>query len=97
MNDSSIAGVSVRAILATIIVLCFCALAIMMQKIDMLQDIALVAVSFYFGQKSTNPIEAKNVQVDSTVITKSIPDIKGVKNDKKIDTDISGGPAANIG
>lgn len=52
MNDSSIGGISVRAILAAMIVLSFCGLSIWMQKIDMLQDIALVAVSFYFGQKS---------------------------------------------
>lgn len=81
MNDSSIGGVSVRAILATLIILSFCGLAIWMQKIDMLQDVALVAVSFYFGQKSTNPIEAKNVQVDSTVITKSVPDPKLTKSE----------------
>lgn len=53
MNDSNIGGISVRAILATIIVVAFCFLAIWCQKIDMLQDIALVTVSFYFGQKST--------------------------------------------
>jgi len=52
MNESNIFGVSVRALLAVIIVVSCCGLCVWLQKVDILKDLSLVAVSFYFGQKS---------------------------------------------
>lgn len=57
MNESSVCGVSVRAILALIIVTSCCAVAVYKQDIESLKYLAVGALSFYFGQKSapTNP------------------------------------------
>lgn len=54
MNESNIGGVSVRAILAIIIVVSCCAVAVWKQDIESLKYLAVGALSFYFGQKSSS-------------------------------------------
>lgn len=62
MNESNVYGVSVRAILALIIVTSCCAVAIYKKDIESLKYLAVGALSFYFGQKSpTNPTSTVQV------------------------------------
>lgn len=54
MNESNIKGISFRGILALIITVATCALAIWLKNLDVLDKLAFLVLGFYFGQK-TNP------------------------------------------
>ena len=51
MEESTILGVSVRGVLALLITVSCCALAIWVKDINVLKDLALLALGYYFGQK----------------------------------------------
>ena len=53
MNESNIFGLSARAIMAFIIVVSCCGLAIWLKDIGILKDLALIVIGYYYGQKST--------------------------------------------
>lgn len=76
INESSIFGISVRALIAFTLVLCVCVMSLMGLDVnEPLYTLVIMGVSFYLG-KSSNPVDNKNTQVDSTVITKSVPENK---------------------
>ena len=52
MNESNIFGVSVRAILAFVIVVSCCALAIWLKDMPVLKELALIATGYLFGKQS---------------------------------------------
>ena len=58
MNESKLLGVSVRGWLAVIVVLSVCALSLYTKELSVLKDLALIAMSFYFGQKSKDNANA---------------------------------------
>lgn len=51
-EESKILGVSLRGWLALMIVFSTCLSCVILNKIDILKDMALISLSFYFGQKS---------------------------------------------
>lgn len=53
MNESNIKGVSIRSILALVIVISCCAVAIKVKELGVLKDLAFLVLGFYFGQKPT--------------------------------------------
>ena len=63
MNESNIKGVSIRSILAFMIVAACCAIDIYNKDAITLKDLAFLVLGFYFGQKpaptSTPPTPAK--------------------------------------
>lgn len=69
MGESTIFGVSARGILALLITLSCCAVAVWLKDILTLKDLAFLVLGFYFGQK---PVQPTNTQ--STVQT--IPEVK---------------------
>lgn len=52
MDESKVMGVSMRGWLALMIVFSTCLSCVILNKIDILKDMALISLSFYFGQKS---------------------------------------------
>ena len=52
MNESNIFGLSARAVMAFVIILSCCALAFILKDINVLKDLALIAMGYYFGQKT---------------------------------------------
>jgi len=60
MNESSILGVSVRALLATVIILSFCGLAIALKDIIALKDLALMALGYFFAKQTQGGSNASN-------------------------------------
>lgn len=54
MNESNIKGVSIRSILAFVIVVSCCGVAIYSKELLTLKDLAFLVLGFYFGQKPTN-------------------------------------------
>ena len=51
MNESNIFCVSARAIMAFVIAVCCCGLAVWLKDINVLKDLSLLALGYYFGQK----------------------------------------------
>lgn len=69
MNDESkIGSITVRAFLAIILVLSACGLMIYMKEVEKLFGLSMMALGFYFGQKSIpqTPPGGPNAQVSST-------------------------------
>lgn len=56
MNESMIFGVSARAILALIITMSCCSVALLTKDINVLKDLTLLALGYYFGQKPSQSI-----------------------------------------
>lgn len=78
MNDESkIFGITVRAFLAIVLVLAACYLMITMKEIEKLFGLAMMALGFYFGQKSVpnQPPGGPDAKISSTstVITRVDP------------------------
>lgn len=55
MNESNIMGISIRSILAFVIVVSCCAIAIWTKDLGVLKDLAFLVLGFYFGQKPVVP------------------------------------------
>lgn len=76
MNESNIFGLSIRGIIAFIIVISICSACLINPndtKVGILKDLAIMILSFYFGQKSTQTINGgSNVPSNSEVLPKSI-------------------------
>lgn len=56
MNESNIAGVSIRGIIAVIVLTSLCCLCVWLhtnEALQILKDISLVILTFYYVQKST--------------------------------------------
>ena len=64
MNESTIAGVSVRAIIVLFLVVIFAITIFTSVKNDALNSLVMAAVGWYFGQKSpqshNNPVEVSD-------------------------------------
>ncbi len=55
MNESNIFGVSVRALIAFMLVLTVCVMSFFAKEVaEPLYTLVMVAVSFYLGSKTTN-------------------------------------------
>lgn len=74
MNESTIFGVSARGILALLITLSCCSVAVYVKDLGVLKDLAFLVLGFYFGQK---PTQGTNTQSVSTIQTID-PTTKGV-------------------
>lgn len=79
MNDESkIFGVTVRAFLAIVLVLCSCGLMMYMKEVEKLFGLSMMALGFYFGQKSVPTItggpDAKVISTVSSTTTSTSPD-----------------------
>lgn len=75
MNESNIAGLSVRGIIALIVVLSICTVCVINRtdgNIGILKDLAIMILSFYFGQKSTQNGGNKNVAKDNPVLQQPV-------------------------
>jgi hypothetical protein len=55
MNESNIKGVSIRSILAFIIVFTTCWISKHNNDLGVAKDLAFLVLGFYFGQKQTTP------------------------------------------
>lgn len=55
MGESTIFGVSARGILAFIVTISACGLAVWVKDIGVLKDLAFLALGSYFGQRATTP------------------------------------------
>lgn len=56
MNESNILGLSIRGIISFVIVISICGACLYQindVKVGILKDLAIMILSFYFGQKST--------------------------------------------
>lgn len=56
MNESNIFGLSIRGIIAFVVVVSICTVCVINRtdsNIGILKDLAIMILSFYFGQKST--------------------------------------------
>lgn len=53
MNESNIFGVSVRAILAFVIVVSCCILALWIKDMGVLKELALIATGYLFGKATS--------------------------------------------
>lgn len=62
MNESNIKGMSVRVIVASVMVIMCCALAIFTKDMPVLEKLAYVAAGFLFGRTSSpTPPEGKQL------------------------------------
>jgi hypothetical protein len=68
MNESNIMGISIRSILAFVIVVSCCAIAIWTKDLGVLKDLAFLVLGFYFGQKPVAP-----ANTTTTVASTDIP------------------------
>lgn len=66
MNESNIKGVSIRSILAFVIVVSACAIAIYTKDLPTLKDLAFLVLGFYFGQKPTVPANTTTTVASTT-------------------------------
>lgn len=86
MNESTIFGMSARGVLALIITISCCAVAVFTKDLGVLKDLAFLVLGFYFGQKPSQSITGvpnATITTGNTTITSK--------------SDINGGPTANIG
>ena len=68
MNESNVKGVSIRAILAFIIVLACCGVAVWTKELLTLKDLAFLVLGFYFGQKPVTPANTTTTTTTASVI-----------------------------
>lgn len=76
MNESNIFGISIRGIIAFTIVCSICWACLWNTndiKVGILKDLAIMILSFYFGQKSTQG--AVNEKTNITGNNSVIPDV----------------------
>jgi hypothetical protein len=62
-NESSIFGISVRAIACMVIIISFCSLAIALKDVTGLKELALIACGYLFGKQQSG---GSNVQTPTT-------------------------------
>lgn len=67
MNESNIKGVSIRSILAFIIVVSCCGIAIYNKDLGVAKDLAFLVLGFYFGQKPSVPANTTTTTGSVTV------------------------------
>jgi hypothetical protein len=68
MNESNIHGVSIRSILAFIIVLACCGVGVWVKDLGVLKDLAFLVLGFYFGQKPVTPANTTTTTTTASVI-----------------------------
>jgi hypothetical protein len=68
MNESNIRGVSIRSILAFIIVVSACGVACWNKDLLTLKDLAFLVLGFYFGQKPSVPLNTSTTVASTTVV-----------------------------
>jgi hypothetical protein len=66
MNESNIFGISVRALLAFVIVVSCCALALITKDMPVLKELALIATGYLFGKVTSNSNGGSNAQTNSS-------------------------------
>lgn len=71
MNESNIKGVSIRSILAFVIVISCCGVAVWVKNVDLLKDLAFLVLGFYFGQKPSVLANTTTTTASLTVPLKS--------------------------
>ena len=64
MNESNVAGISVRAIACIVIIVSFCGLAVGMRELAGLKEIALIACGYLFSKAQS--VSAPNTTKDTT-------------------------------
>ena len=69
MNESNIAGISVRAIIVLFLVVIFAVTVFTSVKNDALNSLVMAAVGWYFGQKS--PQSSSNSEASNSTNTKN--------------------------
>jgi len=82
MNESNIFGLSIRGIIAFIVVVSICTVCVINRtdsNIGILKDLAIMILSFYFGQKSTQATPPNTI----STITASTTTIEPVKTEVK--------------
>jgi hypothetical protein len=67
MNESNIKGVSIRSILAFIIVLACCGVAVWTRDIEVLKLLSFLVLGFYFGQKPVTPANTTTTTTSAEV------------------------------
>lgn len=78
MNESTIFGVSARGILALIVTIATCVLAIWVKDIGVLKDLAFLALGSYFGQRANQPASTTVTTPNVSVNTSSGAEVKSV-------------------
>ena len=73
MNESNIMGVSIRSILAFVIVMSCCGVAVYIKEIGVLKDLAFLVLGFYFGQKAYPPANTTTTVASITSPTEVKP------------------------
>jgi hypothetical protein len=67
MNESNINGVSIRSILAFVIVVSCCVIAMWTKDLGVLKDLAFLVLGFYFGQKPAVPTNTTTTTASTTI------------------------------
>lgn len=68
MNESNIFGISVRGIISFLVVVALCWVCVYNSndiKVGILKDITIMILSYYFGQKSQQVQNNKDIQSDN--------------------------------
>lgn len=68
MGESTIFGISTRGVLALIITMSCCAIAVFTKDIGVLKDLAFLVLGFYFGQKPSQSITTQGA-TNATITT----------------------------
>lgn len=68
MNESNIKGISIRSILAFVIVLSACGVACWIKDLLTLKDLAFLVLGFYFGQKPTVPVNTTTTTTTASLV-----------------------------
>lgn len=72
MNESTIFGVSARGVLAFIVTVSCCALAIWIKDIGVLKDLGFLVLGSYFSRQSNQSNGGSNVPSNSQVLQQPI-------------------------
>ena len=79
MNESNIKGVSIRSILAFVIVLTCCGIAALTKDLGVAKDLAFLVLGFYFGQKPSQPTPNGQAPEIAPINPSKNPIVEGVK------------------
>lgn len=70
MNESNIKGVSIRGIISFIVVIALCWACVYKiddTKVGILKDIAIMILSYYFGQRTNSSTSSGDTKINSEV------------------------------
>lgn len=83
MNESNIFGLSIRGIIAFIVVVSICAVCIINRtdaNIGILKDLAIMILSFYFGQKSTQTGGSNAPNQTTSTVTSTVASTEPIQS-----------------